>query len=283
MAMPKLGLQAGIILIDSHICNNRRVLLALRNYIGELSDLIGSPLLGVLLTGSKRQDEAAELQERYQSCLGRNVNVLATLALDTEPKRRKDWANKVSMGLGAALAKIPFKNINIGVWDYVESPWLYRQPLELVYWVLFFAGLNPRFMRRLLYFCGQFIECPAHGDPPPIMLEKRRREILLMSLTTLYFGVANTPYTIAKTIEGRLGASRYGVADSLRKTISHILRIAASSCLVNPEGEGSEAYSITPFGEVLVEALTSEYLKYHIASSTALSYVERLQAERGQA
>jgi hypothetical protein len=280
--MPDSGLQAGIVLIDGRILNNESVLPAFQDYLEGLFAGIGSPLLGVLLIGSGRGDVTEELLDRCRVIFGRSVNMLAALALDSKPRQRKVWANNVSIGLGVLLARIPFKNLNVGVWAYVESPWLYGQPLELVYWVLFFAGLNPRFMRRILYFCDRLIECPAHRDAPIVMLEKKKhREILLMSLATMHFGVANTPYTIAKTIEERLGANRYGTADSLRKTISYILQMAADCCLVNPEEEGPEAYSITPFGEVLMEALTSEYLKCHIASSTALRYAEGLQAERG--
>jgi len=273
--------QAGVFLIDDHVfADDRGLLPDFKTFVTDVSAKLEAPLFGILLT--LNLEYAQSNMNYYQDLLGQNIKLVSALGLPPRsgPRRDKAWVNNFSVGLAELLACMPVrKAVGIGVWSYIESVKLYGQPVELTYWILLFAGFNPLFMRRVVYFLGSFLECPSHPNASNIVVRKGKdyRDILLMSLTAIHLGVAHSPYKIARAIEESFKSGKFGSADSLRKTISGILQVAKGCCLVNSEGN-PPVYTMTDFGTLLLDALLSNHLLRYVTPSKVADFIERILA-----
>jgi len=247
-----------------------------------LSAKFGDPFYGILLTQSQERAQSAALGY-YRELLDRNVEFVSALVLPPErgPGRGEAWVRNFSVGLAGLLARMSVRRgVGIGAWYYVEDARRYMLPVELLYWALLFAGLDPLFMRCVIYSSGRFIECPSHLSPKSVVERKGKdyRGILLMSLTAIYLGMACSPYRIAVTIEEVSGNRKFGSADSLRKTISGILS-AARACSLVDYGGPPPVYTLTPFGKLLLDALLSDHLRPYLKPSEAAMVVDHILAQ----
>lgn len=280
---PPTSVQAGLFLIDDYVFTDRIGLSSLKQFINELVIKFEAPIFGLLLTTNQSR---ASNPSYFQDYLGPGIKVVSALMLPAvrEAKRYRNWVTRFSVGFEKLLASMPVrKDIEIGIWYYVDCrSRIYEQPLELVYWILLFTGFNPLFMRRVVHLCDRIIECPSHPSASRIVVRKGRdyRDILLMSLVSIRFSAALSPYKIAQKIEEVLGRNEYGSADSLRKTIATILLDAESCCLVTPKGVAA-TYTITPFGELLLDALLSNNLRRYIVRSKIATFIEHIMSISG--
>jgi hypothetical protein len=278
--MPQTLVQCGILLIDDHIfLDEGDALSEFKQFISELTAKYETQIFGLTLT---RNRQLASNPGYYQDHLGPRIRLISTLVLPAAGKaaRGRGWAELFGAGLEDAVASMLVrKDVRMGLWYYVDSrSSMLMEPLELVYWVLLFTGFNPLFMRRVVHFSGGFIECPSHPSASDIIMRKGRdyRDILLMSLVSIYSNKAHSPYKIAKVIEEVLGYPEYGSADSLRKTVMAVLRCAASYCLVSFKKPAS--YTISPFGKLLLDVLLSNSLVRYIEPRNAATFIENVMS-----
>jgi len=278
--MPQTLVQCGILLIDDHIfLDEGDALSEFKQFISELTAKYETQIFGLTLT---RNRQLSSNPGYYQDQLGPSIRLISALVLPaaSEAARGRRWAELFGAGLEEAVASMLVrKDVRMGLWYYVDSrSSMFMEPLELVYWVLLFTGFNPLFMRRVVHFSGGFIECPSHPSASDIIMRKGRdyRDILLMSLVSIYSNKAHSPYKIAKAIEEVLGYPEYGSADSLRKTVMAVLRCAASYCLVSFEKPAS--YTISPFGKLLLDVLLSNSLVRYIEPRNAATFIENVMS-----
>jgi hypothetical protein len=282
-SMSQTPVQAGIFLIDDYVfADEGGALPQLKQFLNELAAKLDLQIFGITITRNKK---LASNPSYYQDYLGPSIRLVSALMLPAESgtERGSSWADRFSAGLAAVIASMPVrKDLGVGVWYYVESgSRASKQPLELVYWVLLFTGYNPLFMRRVVNFIGSFIECPSHPRASDIVVRKGRdyRDVMLMSLAAIHLGVAHTPHRIAKTIEEVLGYREFGTADSLRKKVKAVLRDAASYCLVSIESH--TAYTISPFGKLLLNALLSNNLMQYLSPGKAATFIRHIIPRSG--